>query len=216
MAIISALLADIKLRYRHTFTDAQVVVWMNDEQTELFEILEIDSIPYAFNTVVDQFLYPLDDGIDIDRIKELSIQVNDSSPPEFYPLPFQRMTDDVNISDYWYTLIERNFYINVPSGTVDDRVVYVYLDTGATAIDPLVLSVEPATPARYQELLKLGTLKCVAAARKDTLMQNNYDSTYQEKIADVQWKMKMETPEFETPVDVMPRISNKHYYRRRC
>lgn len=208
MATIQALLDDINLRYRNPFTSAQKIVWMNDEQTELFEILEIDSVPYGFNTVLNKFLYPIDTEIDVDRIKQITIQINAT---EFVDLPFKRTTDEVNIEDYWYTLVERNFYINVPSGAVNDRAVYIYLDSQPVDISVGALNVEPAIPKRYQEILKFGVLKRIAAARKDVIMANNYDATYQEMILDVEWKMKMNTPEFNTPVDVMPRNNRSQY-----
>lgn len=211
MATIQLLLDDINLRYRNTFTTAQKIVWMNDEQNVLFEILEIDSVPYAFNTIAGQFLYPIDSGIDMDRIKQLTIQVNSSTPPNFEDLPFKRTTDDVDVSDYWYTLIERNFYVNVPSGAVNNRAVYVYLDNQPVPISASNLTIEPSIPLRYQEILKIGTLKRIAAVRKDTLMRNNYDAEYQEMITDVEWKMKMNTPEFATPIDTMPRSYQNKY-----
>lgn len=211
MPTIQSLLNDINLRYRNTFTTDQKVVWMNDEQNELFEILEIDSAPYGFNTIANQFLYPIDSGIDVDRIKQLTIQVNSSTPPSFEDLPFKRTTDNVDVSDYWYTLIERNFYINVPSGAVNNRAVYIYLDSQPVPISATALTIEPSIPLRYQEIFKIGVLKRIAAARKDTLMRNNFDAEYQEKIQDVEWKMKMNTPEFSTPIDTMPRSRNNRY-----
>jgi hypothetical protein len=214
LATIQSLLDDINLRYRNTFTTAQKVVWMNDEQNDLFEILEIDSVPYGFNTVASQFLYPIDAGIDIDRIKQLTIQVNSSTPPNFDDLPFKRTTDEVDVSECWYTLVERNFYINIPSGAVNNRAVYIYLDSQPTAISETNLSVEPSIPLRYQDIFKVGVLKRIASARKDTLMRNNLDAEYQEMIQDVQWLMKMNTPEFTTPIDVMPKVSRNITYRR--
>ncbi len=204
MATIQGLLDDINLRYRNTFTTPQKIVWMNDEQSELFETLEIDSVPYGFDTIIDQFLYPIDAEIDVDRIKQLTIQINDT---DFVDLPFKRTTDEVNESDYWYTLIERNFYINVPGGTISDRAVYIYLDSQPVPISASALTIEPSIPLRYQEILKLGVLKRIAMARKDVIMANNYDATYQQMILDMEWKMKMNTPEFPTAIDVMPRRS---------
>lgn len=214
MATIQQLLDDINLRYRNTFTPAQKIVWMNDEQNELFEILEIDSVPYGFSTVVDQFLYPIDSEIDVDRIKQLTIQVNDTSPADFVDLPFKRTTDEVNVEDYWYTLVERNFYVNVPSGAVNDRAVYIYLDSQTIDIDSNLLNVEPAIPKRYQEILKFGVLKRIAAARKDVIMVNNFDATYQQMVLEVEWKMKMNTPEFPTAIDVMP-LKSRYRNKRR-
>jgi hypothetical protein len=35
-------LTDVDLRYRNSFTTAQKLVWMTEEQSELFEVLEIE------------------------------------------------------------------------------------------------------------------------------------------------------------------------------
>lgn len=211
MASIQLLLDDINLRYRNTYTTAQKIVWMNDEQSELFETLEIDSVPYGFALVADQFLYPIDTEIDVDRIKQLTIQVNDTV---FDDLPFKRTTDEVNESEYWYTLVERNFYINVPGGAISDRAVYIYLDSQPVPISDTALTVEPSIPLRYQEILKFGVLKRIAMARKDVIMANNYDATYQQMILDMEWKMKMNTPKFPSAIDVMPRRSRFRNGRR--
>jgi len=211
MATIQLLLDDINLRYRNTYTTPQKIVWMNDEQSELFEILEIDSVPYGFNTVAEQFLYPIDSEIDVDRIKQLTIQINDTN---FEELPFKRTTDEVNESDYWYTLVEQNFYVNVPGGAIADRAVYIYLDSQPVPISAAELTIEPSIPLRYQEILKFGVLKRIAMARKDVIMANNFDSSYQQMILDMEWKMKMNTPEFPTAIDVMP-LKSRYRNRRR-
>jgi len=211
MASIQSLLDDINLRYRNTFTPTQKIVWMNDEQSELFEILEIDSVPYGFITVVNQFLYPIDTEIDVDRIKQLTIQISDTN---FSDLPFKRTTDEVDESEYWYTLVERNFYVNVPGGAITNRAVYIYMDIQPVLITEIALTVEPSIPLRYQEILKYGVLKRIAMARKDVIMANNYDATYQQMILDMEWKMKMNTPDFPTAINVMP-LKGRYRNRRR-
>ncbi|MNV94703.1 hypothetical protein D3C71_1895210 [compost metagenome] len=39
----------------------------------------------------------------------------------------------------------------------------------------------------------------MAMARKDVIMANNYDATYQEKISDVLWDRRLKEPEFVQP-----------------
>lgn len=222
MATIQKLLDDIDLRYRNTFQVSQKLVWMNEEQRELFEILELDSVPFSFSTVSGQYLYPIPNGVEIDRIKVMTIQVNDKTSPDFEEIPFMRNDNNqyADESDYWYSKLEGNFYINVPNAPVNNRKVYIYLDQQPEDITSINLSSEPSVPVRYQELLKIGVLIRIASARKDTLMRNNYDAEYQEKISDMQWKMKMGTPEFDMPIDVSPYAGQNrrynHYLRRRC
>lgn len=206
MATIQQLLDDIKLRYRHTFSTAQVMVWMNDEQRELFETLETDSVPFSFPLVGGSYLYPIPDGVEKDRIKVMTIQINDN---DFVEVPF--IENDNNkpgmIGNYWFTIIEDNFYIQTPGEPVDGRLVYIFLDAQPEDMSSDNLNVEPSVPVRYQELLKLGTLKRIASARKDIAMRNNFDAEYQQRILDLEWKMLVQQPEFHSPVDMLPRRS---------
>lgn len=215
MASSQNILNDVNLRYRNTFTTDQKLVWMNEEQNELFEILEIDSPPINFPLQTNVQFYPIPLGVEVDRIKTVSIQVNDTlTTPDFRQLPF-RMNDDNSytyVSDLYYTIVGESFFI--PNGTVDDRQIYIYMDSQPTEITTGNLSSEPSVPVRYQELLKLGLLKRIASARKDTLMRNNYDAEYQEKIIDLEMKMKLQMPEYTPPIDTLPRMGrsrNKRY-----
>lgn len=214
MATVQQLLDDINLRYRNSFSTEQKLVWMNDEQRELFEIIQADSVPYAFDTVEGFELYPIPDEIDINRIKTMTIQVNDASPPQFQELRYLRNDDEVQAwgYGYWYTIIERNFFIHIPGGAVDGRKVYIYLDQIPEEITLGSLAMEPSVPVQYQEILKLGVLKRIAQARKDVIMANNYESERQEKIADMEWRMKLKEPEFDAVLDVMPRVGRRWSY----
>lgn len=206
MATVQLLFNDIDLRYRNTFTIDQKIVWMNEEQRELFEILELDSVPFSFATVADMWLYPIPDGVEKDRIKVMTIQINDADPPEFTEIHFVENDNRqfAPYTSYWYTILENNFYINVPGGPLDDRLIYIYLDAQPEDISSSQLSVEPAVPVRYQELLKLGVLKRIAEARKDSAMYNLYASNYENKISELELKMKLQVPEFSRPIDTLP------------
>jgi hypothetical protein len=209
MAIVQSILDDVKVRYKHTFTTDQVLVWGNEEQRELFEILELDSVPFSFSTVAGQYLYPIPNGVEKDRIKVITIQVGPATNPNFIELPFME-NDNRQFArswDYWYTILENNFYINFPSTPVDNMLIYIYLDQQPEAMSSTNLSIEPAVPLRYQELLKLGILKRIAAARKDTVMRNNYDAEYTDKLSQMQEKMSLQIPEYHTPIDTLPRAN---------
>lgn len=211
MATIQQLLDDINLRYRNTFTTDQKLVWMTEEQRELFELLELDSVPFSFSTVKGQWLYPIPLGVEKDRIKVMAIQMNIPTPnttqtPVFRDMPFRENDNNqfVSESDLWYTIVENNFYINYPGGPQDNRTVYIYLDQQPEDLSSTNLNVEPAVPVRHQELLKLGTLKRIAAARKDVDMYNNYNTDYTDKITRLKKKMALQQPEYHQTIDVMP------------
>lgn len=220
MATIQALLNDINLRYRNTFTTDQLIVWMNEEQEELFQIFELDSAPYAFTLLRDETdnpvkFYPIPDGVDIDRIKVISVQINDDPEPTFQEIHFKRNDDYISTQyeGYWYTIVENNLFIYLSSDTmyVNTRYVYIYCDTQPTVITSSNLNLEPSVPLRYQEILKLGTLKRIALARKDDVWASNYDASREEKIADMEWRMKMSEPEFVSPADANPKPIHAWY-----
>ncbi len=202
------ILDDVDLRYRSTFTTAQKLVWVNEEERELFEIIEQDSVPYSFELVADTYFYPIPEGVDVDKIKVISVQTNESTTdPSFDELPFKRNDNDqeADEGDYWYTIVEDNFFINVPGGPTTGRNVYIYLDTSPTEWTTSNLSAAPDTPTKYQEVLKLGILKRICAARKDVNMYNNYASEREIKIDDIVWNMKLNEPEWVQPINVLPR-----------
>ncbi|WP_421136156.1 hypothetical protein, partial [Staphylococcus warneri] len=192
---------DINLRYRNTFTTAQKLVWLNEEQRELFDVLEIDSQPYAFVTVKGNNYYPFPEEFDFTKIKVVSMQINTSSPnPAFKELPFRRNDDDVFApSGPWYTIVSNAMFLEYPGGVPDGMTVYIYCDADPANITESTIDYPPELPVKYHEILKLGVLKRIAGARKDIVMRNNYDMEYQEKITDVLWDKKLEEPEFIQP-----------------
>lgn len=206
------ILNDVDLRYRNTFTTAQKLVWLNEEQRELFDLLEIDSPPYAFTTVEGENFYPFPDQFDPTKIKTASIQINDDS--NFVPLPFKRNDDNENVGygEMWYTIVSDGMFISAGEVTPGDRTVYIYVDSDPTEVTTSNINEPPDLPTKYQEILKLGVLKRIAGARKDIQMRNSFDVEYQEKISDILWQRKMKEPEFSSAVDMMPQKSRGRSY----
>jgi hypothetical protein len=197
------ILTDIDLRYRNSFTQAQKLVWFNEEQRELFDMLEIDSAPYSFSTVLNQNSYPFPDQFDVTKIKTVSYQIDDTN---FQEIDFKRNDDnqDAGYGLIWYTIVSNLFFLYVPDSVPAGRTVYIYCDSDPTDVTTTNVGNAPDLPTKYQEILKYGVLKRIAEARKDTLMRNNFDANYQEKIADLIWERKLKEPEFSSAVDVLP------------
>jgi hypothetical protein len=213
VASSQAILNDIDLRYRNTFSVSQKLVWFNEEQSELFDILEIDSPPYAFTTVQGENFYPFPDQFDVTKIKVVNIQINDDT--NFLELPFER-NDNNEYAAYgypWYSIVSNAFYLNYQQDVPGDRLIYIYTDSDPQEVTTANITSSPDTPVRYQEILKLGILKRIAGARKDIQMRNSYDAEYQEKVSDVLFLRKMKEPEFTAAVDMMPRGNRgRNYY----
>lgn len=201
MSSITEIMKDINLRYRNTFTNSQKLVWLNEEQRELFDVLEIDSEPYAFVTVENNGYYPFPEGFDFTKIKVVSMQLNHSSPdPMFREVPMRRNDDNVYApAGPWYTIVSDVMYLDYPGGVPGGMNVYIYCDADPTEVTESTMNLECELPVKYQEILKLGVLKRIAGARKDIVMRNNYDAEYQEKIAEVLWNRRLKEPEFVQP-----------------
>lgn len=215
MTVATTLLTDIDLRYRNTYTVAQKCTWMNDEQNEIFNLFKIDIGPVNFPLISEVQFYAVPSAIeDIDQIRTATIQINDGDFPEFLQLDYLRDGNSVTADNnaYWYTIVGDSFYINTPGGDVTDRQVYFYLDGSSEAITNGNSSV--SVPRKYLEILKLGTLKRIAGARKDIQMRNNYENERMQIIDDMLWIAQMSEPEFTSPADVLPRSGHNRHNQR--
>lgn len=213
MATVIAILADIDLRYRNSFTQDQKLVWLNEEQRELFDILELDSPPYAFQTVEGENFYPFPDQFDVMKIKTVTYQDSATTEPNYVEVPFKRNDDD-QYAAYgpWYTIVSNAMYLYVPDTVPADRNVYIYTDSDPTEVTTANLSVSPDLPTKYQEILKYGVLKRIAQARKDVVFASNFDQEREQKILDVLWQRKLAEPEWTQPIDSQPRAGNPYGY----
>jgi hypothetical protein len=203
MATAQQILDDVNLRYRNSFTTEQKLVWYNEEQRELFDVLELESPPYTFQTVEGENYYPFPDQFDVTKIKTVTYQINDTAEPSFVEVPFLRNDDRQGVLDQpWYTIVSDAMYLYVPDKVPGNRTVYIYTDSDPTEVTMANLNAAPDLPTKYQEILKLGILKRICAARKDVVMVNNYTAEYEQKISDVLWMRKLREPEFITPIDM--------------
>lgn len=203
MTISGDLFPDIDLRYRNTFTTQQKITWMNDEQNDIFNTFKIDIGPVNFPLQNGVQFYPLPVTVQyIEQIRTVTIQVGaNQTYPEFAELPYKRDDDGVLADcDWWYTIVGQDtMFINIPpTDTVDDYQVYMYLDGAAFQITDATSPI--SVPQKYQEILKLGTLMRIAAARKDVLMQNNFSVSRDQIIADMTWTATVNEPIWITPV----------------
>lgn len=202
---------DVNLRYRNTFTTEQKLVWINDYELELFEIFEIDAPPYNFMLVEGENYYPIPDEVNIDKIKVMTIERGEGNYQE---LPFMRNDNKQHVSEseYWFTIVSDLFYINIPGGAKSGQNIYIYHDINPTKWETSNLDMEPDTPRKYQEILKLHLLEMIAGARKDVVMKNNFLMDKEKKIEDFLWQMKMSEPEFISAADVSPKAGRGRRY----
>jgi hypothetical protein len=203
------LMADIDLRYRNSFTPQQKAIWMNDEQNDIFSIFKIDIGPINFPLQTGVQFYPLPVTIQyIEQIRTVTIQVSsDATNPDFMQLPYRRDDDGVlDPGDYWYTLVGQDtIFINIPpTDTVDNYQVYMFLDGAAAQITDSTSPV--SVPQKYLEILKYGVLRRISEARRDTIMQKNYDASRNEIIQDMLWTTQVSEPSWITPVSTLPII----------
>lgn len=204
MASANTLMADVNLRYRNTFTLAQKLVWLNEEKRELFDVLEIESSPYAFKTVAGIDLYPFPAGFDPTKIRTVTYQVNDGEQYREVPVLVNDDNSYTSQRDTWYSIMAGNMLLNIPGGPVEGRNVYIFLSSDSTDVTEATAAAELDLPVKYQEILKFGVLERIAEARKDIVMKNNYTVEKEQKISELMWSRKMQEPEWTTVQDAMP------------
>lgn len=212
MATYKDILDDVKLRYRHTFTDKQVFVWLNESMGDIYDVIELDSVPYLIQTIYHEHFYNLPDNMDVTRIKTVTCQKTNSDV--YTEIPFVRVDDMqfTEVNSHWYSIVGQMFYINIPGEILDNIPILIFCDSFLDSITEDNLNDKVNLPVRYHEILKLGILERIAEARKDVVMKNNYTIDKEEKLTDYAWQTKLAEPEWTKPIDNMPRVSSG----RRC
>lgn len=210
----SDLLKDIRVRYRNTFDDAQLLVWLNESMNEIYQTIELDSIPYLIQTIYHEHFYNLPANMDVTKIKTVTGRINDSDA--YIEVPFVRV-DDMQFASpktYWYSIVGQMFYINIPGEILDNMPFLIFCDAFVDDVTTDQLNDTVQLPAKYHEILKLGVLERIAEARKDITMKNNYSFEKNEKLNEYVWLSKLAEPEWTKPIDAMP--SRPGAYGRRC
>lgn len=212
--IASDLLADINLRYRNTFTEAQKLVWMNDEQNDIFQSFKIESDPVPVPLVTGSKLYLRPPEIKyIEQVRAATMQLNSSgNDPAFVDLPFRRNMNDVgaNFAPFYTFLGPDKMYINLPNTDMTDCIAYFFIDGYAEPIvdGNTVLSL----PDKYMEIMKYGVLRRIAEARKDIVMVNNYTGSRDEIIDNMLWSEVTNEPEWVVPTSTQKFRSHSNGY----
>lgn len=205
MATYKDILDDVKIRYRHTFSDNDIFVWLNESMGDIYEVIELDSIPYLIQTIYHEHFYNLPDNMDVTKIKTVTCQITDSDA--YTEIPFVRV-DDMQFADattHWYSIVGGMFYINIPNEILDNIPILIFCDSFIDTITEGNIDDKVNLPVKYHEILKLGILERIASARKDTVMKNNYFNEKEGKLTEYAWQTKLAEPEWTRPIDVMPR-----------
>jgi hypothetical protein len=209
MSTVQQLLDDINLRYRNTFTTDQKVFWMNQVQRHIYQVVRHESEPFLFTTVADIAFYPLPDDCDIKGIEQITIQIDndtDIKKQDYEQLEYRRKDEPASVGDRFYSLVGRDIFLYpIPTTDTAGRNVYIYYAKTPKELLSTNLTAEPDLDKNFQELLVLGTLERICAARKDVQMKNNYASDFMVLLDDYEFMYKMTDPEFLQPIDVLPR-----------
>lgn len=210
MPTLQELLNDVDSRYRNTYTTAQKVAWMNMVQRQIYQIIRHESLPYRFQTVVDLAFYPLPGDMDVRNIEQVALQINDSvTDPQYEQLDYKRKDEEASEGERFYSIVERDFFL-YPTPTTAGRNVIIYYIEKPTALTETNLDATPDLDEAFQELLVLGTLERICAARKDSEMKSNYANDFNMMLDEYEFMLKVTDPEFVQPIDVMPRSGVRH------
>lgn len=207
MSTVQALLDDINLRYRNTFTTDQLVKWMDMVQRQIFQDVKHEAPPYNFTTLSGVQSYGLPNDCDPMGVKVISIETKTGSG-KYNPLDFIRFGSNELVSDRqeFYTIVTGGLFLSpAPTDQTAGRNVFVYYNKRPAAISSSDLMMIPDLNEDYHELLVWGTLERIAAARKDSDSKTNYANEFTALYQKYRDQYDNEQPEYNVTKDKLPR-----------
>ncbi len=172
---LQEILADIRLRMPSSFTDAEVIGWLNATIRETYKTLGLRD-GYTFTGVEGRTLYPLPREIAADLISAVLVDGKEY---------VTRRIGDTAIFGSWYKAAEGFlgiypaaksgapvtifYFMRPPRLLTEAEAEEVGIDYGAQKIE---------LDEDYAELIKYGVFVIMAEAREDVVLANNYKLDY--------------------------------------
>jgi hypothetical protein len=185
---LAEILAEIKRYYPRatTWTDAEIVNILNDEQREIFRQLQLKDI-YEFETVADQWAYTLPSNCEIEFLEYVGL-TKDAT-----------ITSDSSFQEYIYASLNENMsgykYFDAFNGLIG---LYPMPDTTGWNIrlifrkrpalmDSTDTSETPELKEDYHRIFVYGAIAEIAGSgsNPDTTTANNYINKYNSLMKDI-------------------------------
>lgn len=201
MSTVAQILLDTKTRYRHIYSDATVIGWLDIVQQKLWNIVPRDATPVTV-TLNGTGQYALPTGIKRRNIKQVSMGPTGGT---FTILPYRELHE---VDGKGYSLLNNFIQVTEPTPTVPPTVNELHIFYDKVVPTPLASLPQTALPEldeTYHELLTLGLLEMIAGARKDIKMKNNYGSEFNTLLGDFMIERIDDEPDYPSCKDELPR-----------
>lgn len=208
MPTAQRILDNVKL-YRNSFSDQQIVDWMNTVQQQIYQDVPHEALPFTFVTIADFSFYPLPLDCDPLGVKQISIETKAGSG-RYRTLDFISIESNQQLSenDEFYSIQgNENIFLNpLPTLTTEGRTVCVIYNKRPAELSTTALTASPDLEEDFHELIELGAKARVARERGEVVDKNNFESDFNALFRKYQQRYKLAYPEYPRTKDVMPSI----------
>lgn len=218
MSTVQQILTSVKL-YRNTYTDAQIVDWMDKVQRQIYQDVPHEAAPYQFTTIDGYAFYALPSDCDPMGVKQVSIERTVGSE-KYQTLRFVSIesNEQFSITSSIYSVQgNANLFINpVPTSTTEGKKVYIIYNKRPAALSSSTagLLLTPDLNEDFHELIELGAKARVARERGEVIDKNNFEADFQELFKKYGKRYSKVYPEYPQVKDTMPRSNRRTHGRR--
>lgn len=212
--LLSAFLTDVSDRYPHTFTDAQVIRWLNNVIYRLYDDIAVDDTADV-TTTEDLAIYDFPTGVRAENINAMTISLSASDADDLH---YQRHLYPLNLHDKlkyngWAKVDEETFII-YPTPSEDGQTIRIYyrpLPPAYTDSDT-AKDIEDYIKKDYIEALTLGTIHTLCVNNEDIQAANNYALMYNTELQRIKRVARKRSGKFPTTTDVNKTPSKARRY----
>lgn len=216
MSTVQQILTSVKL-YRSTYTDAQIVDWMDKVQRQIYQDVPHEAAPYLFTTVDGFAFYALPSDCDPMGVKQVSIEKK-AGTEKYHTLPFLSVESNMQLSaqsEFYSVQGNENLYLNpIPTTTTAGKKVYLIYNKRPAALSIASLTATPDLQEDFHELIELGAKARVARERGEVVDKNNFEADFKELFVKYRDRYVKVYPEYPQVKDTMPRSNRRTTGRR--
>jgi len=216
MATTGEILTRVKA-YRNTFTDAQIVNWMDTVQRQIFQDVPHEAPPFKFNTSEAIAFYPLPGDCDPLGVKQVTIERTPGSE-RYQTLDFLSVESNVHLdptAPFYSVQGNENLFLNpLPTDTTAGKKVYIVYNKRPAVLSVVTLDAVPDLEVDFHELIELGAKARVARERGEVTDKNNFQADFNELFAKYVNRYSKAYPEYSRVKDVLPRRGRDRYAGR--
>jgi hypothetical protein len=204
--ILSEILAKIKRYYPKaaTWTDAEIVSILNDEQREIFRELQIKDM-YEFTTIADQWSYLLPSNCSVEFLEYVGLteDATITSNSDFQEYTYADLNEEMSGYRYFDAL---NGLIGLyPMPDTSGWNIRLIFRKRPVLMSATILTATPELNEDWHRILVYGAIAEIAGSgsNPDTTTANNYTTKYNELLKEIKQSRYEVTPKYPKTKDVM-------------